>query len=180
MIAFPNKKYEVIYADPPWQYGFSKSNNRKIENQYPTMTLKEIKELPVGRICEKNCVLYLWATAPKLIEALSVMDAWGFEYKTNSIWDKELLGMGYWWRGRHELLLVGTNGKFSPPPQQERDSSVYSERRTRHSNKPQWYRDRINIYYPNASKIELFARNEMAGWDCWGNEVNLIENESAV
>lgn len=171
MIPFPNKKYQVIYADPPWKYGFSKSNSRQIEKQYPTMSLEEIKNMPVQDICDKNCALYLWATAPKLREALEVMEHWGFEYKTHCIWNKEIIGMGYWWRGQHELLLVGTKGKFSPPQQKDRDSSMYKEKRTRHSSKPQYYRDRINIYFPDISKIELFARQKNEGWDCWGNEV---------
>lgn len=166
-----DKKYQVIYADPPWKYDFAKADSRKIENQYPTMKLDEIKELPINEICEKNCVLYLWATSPKLIEALAVMEAWGFTYKSQCIWDKEIIGMGYWWRGQHEILLVGTNGKFSPPPQAERDSSVYTERRTKHSKKPSYYRSRIEEYFPNISKVELFARQEYDGWDCWGNEV---------
>lgn len=98
------KKYEVIYADPPWRYDFSKSNSREIENQYPTMSVDEICSLKVPTA--DNAVLYLWATAPKLLEALRVMDAWGFEYKTNAVWDKQIIGMGYWFRGQHELLLV--------------------------------------------------------------------------
>lgn len=106
--------YQVIYADPPWRYDFSKSNSREIENQYPTMTVEEICALDVPS--STNSVLYLWATAPKLREALQVMDAWGFEYKSQMVWDKEILGMGYWFRGQHEILLVGTKGKFSPPP----------------------------------------------------------------
>ena len=107
------KKYQVIYADPPWRYNFSKSNSRQIENQYDTMTIEDIKNLKVP--ADKNAVLYLWATAPKLIEALEVMKAWGFEYKTHCIWNKEIIGMGYWFRGQHELLLVGVKGAFPPP-----------------------------------------------------------------
>jgi len=106
------KKYDVIYADPPWKYGFSKSDSRKIENQYPTMTTEEICELSVPS--KDNSVLYLWATAPKLLEAMKVIYNWGFEYKTCAVWDKEIVGMGYWFRGQHELLLVATKGKYPP------------------------------------------------------------------
>ena len=165
------KKYQVIYADPPWQYNFSKSNSRKIENKYSTMTLEEIKTLPIADICEDNAVLYLWATSPKLLNALEVMAAWEFKYKTHSIWDKEIIGMGYWWRGQHELLLVGTRGKFSPPEQKNRESSVYREKRSIHSKKPIHYKNKIDEYYPTCSKIELFAREMTDGWDSWGNEV---------
>ena len=93
------KKYQIIYADPPWRYDFSKSDNREIENQYPTMSVDEICALNVPS--EKNAVLYLWATAPKLREALKVMEAWGFDYKTHAIWDKEIIGMGYFFLGHH-------------------------------------------------------------------------------
>ncbi len=87
------KKYQIIYADPPWKYDFSKDNKDKIENHYPTMSLNEIKELAVPSA--ENSACYLWATAPKLIEALGVLDAWGFTYKTNMVWDKDWIGMGY-------------------------------------------------------------------------------------
>ena len=163
------KHYDIILADCPWRYSFSKSKSRKIENQYPTMSLQEIKELEVP--AKDNCLLYLWATAPKLKEALSVMEAWGFEYKTHAIWDKEKIGMGYWFRGQHELLLVGVRGKFSPPSPDERVSSIYRYPRTKHSRKPCVYRKFIDIWYPDADKIELFARERVPGWDAWGNEV---------
>ena len=163
------KKYQIIYADPPWRYDFSKSNSREIENQYPTMTVEEICALKVPS--EDNAVLYLWATAPKLLEALEVMLAWGFQYKSHSIWDKERVGMGYWFRGQHELLLVGVKGKFSPPAQNLRISSVIRERREGHSKKPSKVRELIMSWYPEKSKVELFARQKTEGWDVWGNEV---------
>jgi len=162
-------KYQVIYADPPWRYDFSKSDSREIENQYPTMTVVELCDLTIPS--ESNSVLYLWATAPKLLEALQVLRAWGFTYKTSAIWDKDILGMGYWFRGQHELLLVGVKGSFSPPPQSLRVSSVYRERRTKHSKKPNGIRDLIASWYPDKSRVELFARQKTEGWDCWGNEV---------
>ena len=170
------KKYQVIYADPPWRYDFSKTGNRKIENQYETMSLADIQKLPVPS--DENCVLYLWATAPKLLEALSVMAAWGFTYKTQAIWDKEIIGMGYWWRGQHEILLVGVKGKMSPPMQSCRESSVYRERRTRHSKKPRHYRDFIAKVYPQFNRLELFAREKTDGWDVWGDGVCLTRFKS--
>jgi len=164
-----NKKYEVIYADPPWRYSFSKSNSRKIENQYPTMTVKEICELEVPS--EKNSVLYLWTTTPKLIEGLQVMKAWGFTYKSQAIWDKEVMGMCYWFRGQHEILLVGTKGKFSPPPAPLRKSSVFRFKRSKHSKKPDEIRDLIASWFPDTTKLEMFARMAPKGWDTWGNEI---------
>ena len=161
--------YDILLADPPWRYSFSKSKSRKIENQYPTMSLQEIKELKVP--AKDNCLLYLWATAPKLKEALEVMEAWGFTYKTHAIWDKQKIGMGYWFRGQHELLLVGVKGKFSPPEPCQRISSVYRVERGKHSAKPVWFHSWIDRWYPDMSKLEMFARERVPGWDAWGDEV---------
>lgn len=161
------KKYQIIYADPPWRYDFSKSNSRKIENQYPTMTVREICDLEIPS--EDNSVLYLWGTAPKLPEALQVMKSWGFTYKSQAVWDKETMGMGYWFRGQHEILLVGVKGKFSPPKLKK--PSVFRYKRSKHSKKPNEIRDYIALAFPDNSKVELFARNKTEGWDVFGNEV---------
>lgn len=161
--------YDVIYADPPWRYSFSKSDSRKIENQYPTMTVQEICDLKVPSA--KNSVLYLWTTTPKLIEGLEVMKAWGFTYKSQAVWDKEIMGMGYWFRGQHEILLVGTKGKFSPPPSELRKSSVFRFKRSLHSKKPDEIRDLIVSWFPNNTRLEMFARIAPEGWDIWGNEL---------
>ena len=169
MIPFLDKKYQIIYADPPWRYNFSNTKNREIENHYDTMTLEDIKNINVPS--DDNCILYLWATAPKLLEAIEVMKSWGFTYKTQSIWDKEIIGMGYWWRGQHEILMVGVKGKMSPPEQCNRESSVYREKRTKHSKKPMHYKLFIERSFPNTKKLEMFARQKTLGWDVWGNDV---------
>lgn len=166
---FPTKKYQLIYADPPWRYDFSRSENREIENQYSTMALDDICTLAIP--ADDNAILFLWATAPKLCEALKVMAAWGFKYKTHAIWDKEIIGMGYWFRGQHELLLVGVRGDMHPPDPSERMSSIWKEKRTKHSKKPEGIRKAIAYWYPSLSKIELFARQKKDGWDMWGLEV---------
>src|SRR3990167_11009364 len=140
------KKYQIIYADPPWSYDFSKDNADKIENHYLTMSQEEICRLEIPS--DNSSVLYLWATAQKLLEALEVMKAWGFTYKTNAIWNKSWIGMGYWFRGQHELLLVGTKGKFSPPKSDYRKSSVYEEKRSSHSKKPRYFRNMISDSFP--------------------------------
>lgn len=168
------KKYSIILADPPWKYDFSKDNSDKIETHYPPMSLSEICKLNIPS--DDNAVLYLWATAPKLLEALAVMKAWGFTYKTNAVWDKGWIGMGYWFRGQHELLLVGTKGKFSPPKQEDRISSVLRVKKAGHSDKPDHIKIMIEKWYPDVKKLELFARNhtpliENKQWDVWGNEV---------
>lgn len=164
------KLYDVIYADPAWRYDFSKSNSRQIENQYPTMTIDEICALEIPT--KPNAVLYLWATAPKLLEAIKVINAWGFDYKTQAIWDKQTMGMGYWFRGQHEILMVSVRGKFSPPKQSLRISSVIKEKRSKHSNKPIYIRDMIAKWYPNSDRLEMFARTIGENWDVWGNQVD--------
>ena len=163
------KKYQVIYSDPPWRYDFSKSDSRKIENQYPTMTVDEICDMKIP--IDDNAVLYLWATAPKLEEALKVMKAWKMNYKSHMIWNKVKVGMGYWFRGQHELLLVGTKGKLSPPIPSLRIGSVFVEDRGIHSKKPDKIRRYISLWYPNKNKLEIFAREKVLGWDVFGNEV---------
>jgi N6-adenosine-specific RNA methylase IME4 len=161
--------YQVLYADPPWRYDFSQSDSRKIENNYPTMSMEEICAIKIPT--DKNAVLYLWATSPKLLEALEVMKSWGFTYKSHAVWDKEKIGMGYWFRGQHELLLVGTKGDFSPPPATLRISSVIRKIRGIHSRKPFEVIEHISQCYPNLKKIELFARLKWPNWDSWGNTV---------
>ena len=167
------KKYNVIYADPPWRYSFSKSGSRKIENHYPTMSVKDICEIKVPS--DDSAVLYLWTTAPKLLEGLKVMEAWGFVYKSQAVWDKKRQGMGYWFRGQHEILLVGVKGKFSPPEPKKRKPSVFEFVRSKHSKKPDEIRAMIADWFPDAAKLELFCRHPAEGWDVWGNEVECSE-----
>ena len=161
--------YQVVLCDPPWRYSFSKSSSRKIENNYPTMSVEEICAIKIPT--DENAVLYLWATAPKLLEALEVMKSWEFTYKSQAIWDKEKIGMGFWFRGQHELLLVGTKGSFSPPPAKLRISSVIRKTRGMHSRKPWEIREHIAQCYPNFKKLEMFSRIKVNGWDSWGNTV---------
>lgn len=164
-------KYDVIYADPPWHYDFSKSKSRAIESHYPTMKLVDICALKIPS--KRDSILYLWATAPKLTEALQVMKMWGFKYKTNMVWIKPTIGMGYHARGKHEILLVGTKGKFHPPRSQSRYQSVINASRSEHSRKPELVYGIIEEAYPPAEYrlLELFARNKRAGWVSWGNDV---------
>lgn len=162
--------YGVVLADPPWSYSnSSESYDRRIERHYPTMETDDICALDVPSA--KNAVLYLWSTSPHLPDALRVMAAWGFEYRSSLVWDKVRMGCGYWARIRHELLLVGTKGHFRPPPPALRIPSVVAIPRTIHSRKPAVVRDLIASWYPGERKIELFARERAKGWDCWGNEV---------
>lgn len=163
-------QYPVIYADPPWNYDFSGSDNRDLDNQYPTMSLDTILAMPVDKLASPDCVLFLWTTAPKLTEGLEVLSRWGFTYKTCAVWDKEKIGMGYWFRQQSELLLVGTRGSIPPPEPPNRPSSVIRSPREKHSQKPEQVYRIIETMYPQLPRIELFARNRRKGWSAFGNE----------
>lgn len=167
-----SQQYPVIYADPPWRYENPPvgGSNRSIENHYPTMTLEEICKLPVSDLATDDALLYMWATAPKLAECLEVIKAWGFEYRTNLVWDKEVIGMGYHARNQHEILLVAKRGNIPPPKAGEQPSSVFREKRGAHSAKPTFYYEMIEKAYPSLPKIELFCRTPRDGWSVWGNQ----------
>lgn len=170
----PTGKYQVIYADPPWEYEFSQSESRSIEAHYPTMTTEEICELKNRIPTNSDAVLFLWATNPKIEEALSVIEAWGFEYKTNMVWVKDKIGLGYYWRQQHELLLLARKGNMPIPDPANRTSSVLVAPRLGHSQKPGAVYEMIeHMYpkpanYPNDYYLELFARVYRTGWDSWG------------
>ncbi len=166
--------YDIIYADPPWRYDSNTvPPNRRIENHYSTMELDEIKNMSIP--ASDNCILYLWSPAPLVLQALGVLSAWGFTYKAQMVWDKKKMGMGYWFRGQHEVLLVGVKGDVSAPPQGKRIRSVYRETRTHHSKKPDSIRRLIDEWYPDKSKLELFARATFMGWDVYGNEASTFK-----
>lgn len=163
--------YDVILADPPWKYNHTRTKSRKVENHYPTMTVAEICAVDVQSLVGEGAILFLWATCPKLPQAFQVMEAWDFEYKTCDIWDKKHIGMGYYYRNRHEILLVGSCGNAKCPPPSRRPHGGMYEARTKHSKKPICAYERIEFMYPEARKIELFARAPREGWDSWGNEI---------
>lgn len=163
----PKGQYSLIYADPPWRYE-SSAGTRAIENHYPTMDLGDICALPVP--AADDAVLLLWATNPLLREAFQVMEAWGFDYKTNACWVKDRVGLGHYFRSQHELLLIGTKGKMRPPEASTRRASVIEAKRRKHSQKPDAVYGIIEAMYPQTTKIELFARDARKGWDCWGNQ----------
>lgn len=168
----PAGKYRLIYADPPWRYDFSVSDSRKIENQYPTMEVGQICGLPIRSLAATDAVLFLWGTSPKLIEAFDVIEAWGFDYTTCMVWRKDKIGMGYYARQQHELLLIATCGNPTPPPAASRPPSVIDGVRAEHSRKPEVFYELIERMYPRAKKVELFCRKPRTGWDAWGNEID--------
>ena len=130
-------KYQLILADPPWEYDFMGTDSRAIENQYETQSYTDIAEDPdVLDFIDDDCVLFLWATSPKLVEALFVLEAWGFDHKTNLVWVKDRIGMGYYFRNRHELLLIGARGSMHPPDESARPDSVLEAPRRINHNHP--------------------------------------------
>jgi len=163
-------RYPVLYADPPWRYEHAESESRAIENQYPTMTLDDICALPVADLATPDAILFLWATSPKLAESMRVIESWGFEYRTCAVWDKQKIGMGYYFRQRHELLLVATRGSVPTPAPGDRVASVISEPREEHSAKPGKFAELIETMYPTLPRIELFCRSPRQGWSVWGNQ----------
>lgn len=173
-----DKKYNVIYADPPWRYSDRKCNGA-CAFHYDTMTLQEIKDLPVPQLCEKDCVLFLWATYPMLKEAIQVIEAWGFKYKTIAFqWIKlnksgkgYFFGLGRWTRGNTEPCLLAVKGK--PSRKDNAVSQLILEPLGVHSEKPAVTRDKIKALLGRdlVKGIELFARTSADGWDCWGDEV---------
>lgn len=167
----PPGTYSLIYADPPWRYEFSETESREIENQYPTMDLDAIKLIPVATWTAPDAMLFLWATSPKLEEAMSVLTAWGFGYRTCMVWVKDKIGMGYYARQQHELLLIGRRGEPKVPEPGDRPPSVIVAPRTEHSAKPPEVYDLIERMYPGQKYLEMFARNRRDGWEPWGNQV---------
>jgi len=173
-----DKKYDVIYADPPWQYRskecLAKKSilNGKLNYHYETMPISELKEIPIKELCEKDCLLFLWAVSPMLDDCIEVLKAWGFKYATiGFIWNKEKTNPGSYTMSQCEICLIGKKGNI-PKPRGARNIRQYlSQEKTRHSSKPDEVRKRITEMFPLQNKIELFARQQIDGWDCWGDEV---------
>lgn len=175
------KKYQIIYADPPWQYKVwsKKGNGRSAESHYKTMNIEDIINLKyfINAISDENCILFIWVTYPCLREGLKVIEAWGFKYKTCGFtWVKRnkkanswFWGMGYWTRANSELCLIATKGiikRISRKVHQIIDTPIEE-----HSRKPAIVRDKIVELVGDLPRIELFAREKVTGWDSWGNEI---------
>lgn len=163
-------KYPIVYADPPWRYEHVETESRAIENQYPTMALEDICAMAVGSLTTDDAVLFLWATSPKLADAMRVVESWGFNYRTSMVWVKDRIGMGYYARQRHELLLICTKGQPPTPAPSDRPDSVVTASQAQHSAKPAAFYDVIERMYPTLPKIELFCRSPRDGWAVWGNQ----------
>lgn len=177
-----DKKYQIIYADPPWQYKVwsKKGEGRSAESHYHTMNKQDIQDMgeTINKISDDNAVLLLWVTAPCLPEGIELIEKWGFTYKTiaftwikqNKKADSLFWGMGYYTRANAELCLLATKGK--PLPRQAKNvHQVIMSKIEEHSKKPDETRLRIVKLFGDIPRVELFARQHTEGWDCWGNEV---------
>lgn len=173
------KKYNIIYADPPWSFKHysDKGKGRAPDNYYKCQNLQDIKDLPISDLAADDCVLFMWVTYPFLEKGFEVLKSWGFQYKTvgftwvkkNKKADSWFWGMGYWTRSNAEICIIATKGKVT-----RQSSSVHQIIDTpieSHSKKPDVTRDRIVELVGDLPRIELFARDKVKGWDVWGNEV---------
>lgn len=185
----PDKKYQVIYADPPWDYGGKmqydkttiKSENVGFEKkiflssaafQYPTMKLKQLKDLNISSIAADDCILFMWTTGPQMSNAIELGVAWGFEYKTIAfVWDKMMHNPGRYTLSQTEFVLAFKKGKFPQPRGARNVRQMITVPRGKHSEKPLEVIDGITKMFPKQEKIELFARKNFNGWDNWGLEI---------
>lgn len=185
----PDKKYQVIYADPPWDYGGKmqydktciKSENVGFERnvyissasfKYPTVKLNDLKKLNVPSIAADDCILFMWTTGPQFANSIELGESWGFEYKTVAfVWDKQVHNPGRYTLSQTEFVLAFKKGKFPTPRGARNVRQLVSVHRGQHSEKPEIVIDGITKMFPEQSKIELFARKNYYGWDNWGLEI---------
>lgn len=183
-IPFPDKKYKVIYADPPWSFTSKELQKyggvrfTSMDKHYQTQSKDWIKRLPVITIADSDCALFLWSTDAHLGEAIDTMESWGFKYITVAfVWEKltstgkTVANLGAWTMKNYELCLFGTRGSML---KYKRVNNVYQKvasERTKHSRKPEQVRRNIELIFGDLPRIELFARQKVDGWDAWGDEV---------
>lgn len=172
------KKYNIIVADPPWMYSSQRMVQRDkftgVDDEYDTMTLQDMCDLPIQSVCDTKCVLYMWTTGPKLEDAFKLIRAWGFKYSTVAfVWDKRIPNPGVYSISQVEYVLVAKRGTL-PKRVKYNTRQLLSETRTVHSKKPEEIQNRIDAHYAHrgVKKLELFARRFRPGWDCVGNELN--------
>jgi N6-adenosine-specific RNA methylase IME4 len=188
----PDEKFDIIYADPPWDYGgkvqFDKSS-KKDENtdwnrniflsaanfKYPTVKTKDLMRIPIKNICSDNCLLFMWVTNPHLEQGIKLGEAWGFKYKTvGFVWDKMNHNPGQDTLSNCELCLIFKKGKIPTPRGARNIQQLVRVARTKHSAKPEEIRTNIEKMFPTQKKIELFARTKPEGWTVWGLDVREV------
>ena len=172
----PPGPYEVVYADPPWDYkgqlqhaGPGSADTGGAIRHYPTITLAGLKRLEVASIAADDSLLFLWSTSPHLDQAIVLGKAWGFEWATVAfVWDKVRVNPGFYTLSQCELCLVFKRGRIPSPRGARNVRQLVRSRRGPHSAKPSEVRERIEAMFPRQRRIELFARTEAPGWDSWG------------
>jgi len=175
-----NKTYDIIYMDPPWRYGKALPNGsgKQVnleEYYYPTMSISELKDMPIKDITNKDSLIYMWVTSPFVRIGIDIAEHWGFEYSTIAfVWDKQVALMGSYTMGATEQVIVfkKKGGKIPQPRGARNIRQFISEKRREHSRKPDDVRRRIELMHPTQSKLEMFARTSPEGWDVWGNETD--------
>jgi site-specific DNA-methyltransferase (adenine-specific) len=179
-----DKKYNIIYADPPWNFSskelqkYNGNRFRPLEEVYNTEKTATMCEWDVGRIADTDCALFMWTTDAHIEEALNLMKKWGFKYVTVAfIWSKvtkngkQVSNLGAWTMKNCEICLFGTKGRMLKYKKSNSVKQLFEAERTAHSKKPDCVRDFIVELFGDIPRIELFARQHADGWDCWGNEV---------
>ena len=185
----PKKKYDIIYADPPWDYGGKmqfdktsiKSENKGFERnifissaifKYPTLKLKELKKLNINSIANDDCLLFMWTTGPQFENSIELGNSWGFSYKTIAfVWDKMVHNPGQYTLSQTEMCLVFKKGRIPKPRGARNVRQLIQHHRGKHSEKPTQVIEGITKMFPEQCKIELFARSSYKGWDNWGLEI---------
>ena len=183
-IPFPNKKYNIIYADPAWSFSskelckYDGKRFTSMDKHYPTQSKTWIKDLPVNNITNNDCALFLWTTDAHIKDAIETMESWGFKYVTIAfVWEKKtkkgktVANLGAWTMKNYEICLFGTKGSMLKYKQVNNIYQKVEAERTKHSKKPQEVRNRIELLFGDLPRIELFARQTSPGWDVWGNQV---------
>lgn len=195
----PNKKYDIIYADPPWDYGGKmqydrssiKSKNKGFEKnifissaqfKYPTVKTKDLMTLDIKSIANDNCLLFMWTTGPHMNQAIQLGERWGFNYKTVAfVWDKMIHNPGQYTLSQIEYCLIFKKGKIPTPRGVRNARQFFQSKRGKHSEKPKYVIEQITKMFPKQKKIELFARDNYDNWDNWGIEAPKkweIDNET--
>jgi N6-adenosine-specific RNA methylase IME4 len=181
-VPFPDKRYSIILADPAWSYrGTEALQGPSAKETYPCVPTKDLKQWPVAeKLAEKDCMLFLWVVSPMLDDGIDVGKAWGFKYSTVAfVWDKQLINPGHYTLSQVELCLCFRRGTIPQPRGARNVRQFLSEKRTKHSAKPNEVRERIHRMFPELAKLEMFARDTHHAFDAWGNEVAPRSSSSA-
>ncbi len=181
----PRQKFDIIYADPPWNYNgklqYDASKNLFVSTagfKYPTLKTNEMMEIPINRIAKQDCLLFMWTTNPHLSQAMELGKAWGFEYRTVAfVWDKMNHNPGQYTLSNCELCLLFKHGRIPSPRGARNVKQLIKSPRKKHSEKPIEVMEGIEKMFPDQKRIELFARKKVRGWSSWGLDIVMKNNK---